>query len=132
MHTISVMDNLLSALHKLSIRPYVPDALYLKSQALLAQGRREEAREILVEARTAAEALGSRRTLWEILLALSQIEKERGDPEEAEEMRRRARQIVEYIADHAGTSTLRASFLNLPRVRAVLEPDPRVPTEPLR
>lgn len=102
------------------VRSYVPDVLYLRGQALLAQGRAEEALGTLEEARAEAEALGSRRTLWPILFALSRLDAQRVNPAEAESLLYQAREIVTYIADHAGSTELRDLFLNMPRVRAVL------------
>ncbi|MCZ7570592.1 MAG: adenylate/guanylate cyclase domain-containing protein [Ardenticatenaceae bacterium] len=78
-------------------------------------------RVIRQRAHAEAGALGSRRTSWPILFALSELEIRRGNLAEAETLRRQAREVVEYIADHAGTLELRAAFLNLPPVRAVRE-----------
>ena len=69
-----------------------------------------------MEARAEAEAIGSRRMLWQILFALSRLET---DPTEAERLRQQAREIAKYIADHTPPD-LRASFLALPAVQAVL------------
>jgi len=120
---ISVVDDLLADLHKAQTRAFTPDALYLKGKALLAMGplQAEEARGTLMHARSEAEALGSRRSLWPILVALSEIEAQHGNQAEAQALRRQAREIVEYIADHAGTPELRASFLGLPHVRAAMD-----------
>jgi hypothetical protein len=82
-------------------------------------GQLEAARKTLLEARAAAEAIGSRRMLWQILFALSQLEM---DPTEAKVLREQAREIINYIADHTPLD-LRTSFLGLPEVRMVLEPD---------
>ncbi len=117
---ISVMDSLLAHLRETQTRPFAPDALYLKGKAFLGQGREDEAQEVLIEARARAEALGSRRSLWRILIALSEIEAGRGNDAEAQSLRRRAREIVVYIADHTPVD-LRATFLNLPHIRAVVQ-----------
>jgi len=61
-----------------------------------------------------------RRSLWPILSMLSQIEVQRGNTNEAENLHQQAREIIEYIADHAPPD-LRSSFLALPSVRAVTE-----------
>jgi hypothetical protein len=110
-------------LRRFSSPIYLADGLYLRSQALLFLGRADAAYDALMQARAEAEALGARRILWEILFALSQIEAERGNAAEAEALRRQAREIVEYIADHAGAPELRASFLGQPRVREALSID---------
>jgi hypothetical protein len=99
------------------MRVYIPQVLYLQGQALLGLGQDDAARNLWLKALTEAEAIGSRRMLWQILVALSQLET---DPTEVECLRRQAWQIVEYIANHIGTPELRASFLNLPQVKAAL------------
>ncbi len=63
-----------------------------------------------------AESLGSRRILWKILFALSELEK----GEEAELSRRRARQIVAAMADDISQTDLRESFLNRADVRQLM------------
>ena len=127
-HALAITDNLYADLLSFGIRLLRPDVLYLKSRILLARGRVDEARVILTEARTEAEAIRSRRALWMILAALSDIEARRGDAAEARVLRQQACEIVAYIADHApadpSTSSgqsLRESFLNLPEVRRVTD-----------
>ncbi len=117
--TINVTDTLIATLRQFSMRAFLPSALYLQGQALMGLGQDQPARDRLLEAQTAAEAIGSRRTLWTILYALSQLE---ADPTEAERLRQQAVKIVEYIADHISTPELHTSFLELPQVRAVFEP----------
>lgn len=115
---VAVIDELLARLRQIGMRAFLTDALYLKGQALLAQGKIAEAQTILSEARAEAEALGSRRMLWRIFTALSRIEAEHHHPAEARQLNQQAREVIEYLADHTGNSELRASFLNLPEVRA--------------
>jgi hypothetical protein len=97
----------------------IPYSLYLQGQALRGLKQDQAARDRLLEARAEAEAIGSRRTLWRILYGLSQLE---ANPVQAARLRQQAQEIVEYIADHLHQAPLRASFLDLPDVRAVLEP----------
>jgi hypothetical protein len=112
--TIAVTDHWLPRLREHNLRVYMPAMLHPKSQAQLALGRVDAARESLLEARAIAEATGSRATLWPILFALSQLE---SDPKEAQRLHRQARDIVETIAGHIDAADLQASFLNLPQVR---------------
>ena len=98
-------------------RAHIPQILYFQGQALLGLGQDNVARDRLREARAEAESMNARRPLWPILFALSQLE---ADPTEAERLRQQAREIIEYIADHAPTD-LRVSFLDLPDVREVLD-----------
>ncbi len=113
--TLALMDDLLATLRHYGMRTYLPDGLYLQGQALLALGQKRKAYDRLAEARAVAEAIGSRRMLWPILLALSQLEP---NPTEAKRLHQQAREIVAYIADHT-PADLQDSFLGLPEVRAV-------------
>jgi tetratricopeptide (TPR) repeat protein len=117
---IDVIDRLLARIDKYKIRTFRSDVLYLKGRALLQLDRLADARSVLQAARVEAEALGSRRMLWQILIALSEIE-----IEQRETWRAQAREIVTFIADHC-PADLRSSFLNLPDVqtlRATHEPE---------
>jgi len=118
---VTVMEDLLGDLHNTGTRYLYPDAFYLKSLALLGLGQTEKAHKTLLQARTKAEALGSRRALWPILMSLSDIEQQLGHKSEAETLRQQVRKIVEYIANHINEDALRRSFLNLPDVRTVLD-----------
>ena len=91
--------------------------LHIRSQALLALGREDAACEGLEEARAVAEAIGSRRMLWQILYTLSQLESDLG---QVAQLRQQACQIIEYIAGQIEQTDLRQSFLNRPDVRVVL------------
>jgi tetratricopeptide (TPR) repeat protein len=112
---LSVADELLMGLHAFQMRPYLPDALYLKGRILASLGQREEGRRLLEEARDEAEQLGSRRALWHILGSLAELV----EPDKAEVLRQQARDIVRAIAIHIGSETLRASFLGTTAVRAL-------------
>jgi tetratricopeptide (TPR) repeat protein len=117
-HAIDVIDGLLVRLDKFKIHSFRSDAIYLKGKALIQLDRVAEARSVLQAARAEAESLGSRRMLWQILAALSEIETEHQHTAEAETLLEQAREIIAYIADHC-PAELRSSFLNLPDVRAL-------------
>ncbi len=133
---ISLTSDLADYLRRVGAGTFLPDALVVKGRALLAQGGADEARAVLIEARSEAEAIGSRRTLWQILAALSEVETRSGNQAEVTSLRQQARAIVDFIADHIGApdpSTsfgsaqdkgagldLRASFLSLPDVQSVM------------
>jgi tetratricopeptide (TPR) repeat protein len=108
---------LLATLNQAGMRAYMLEVLYLRGQILRAMGQTEAARKTLLEAQAEAEAIGSRRMLWQILFALSQLET---DPTEAERLHEQAQEIVAYIAHNISEPELRASFLDLPQVQAVL------------
>jgi tetratricopeptide (TPR) repeat protein len=117
---LAVMNKLLAELGRSQTRPFVPDALYIASQALLALGRPTEANAALHTARAKAEAMTSRRMLWPILISLGEIAARQGNGAQAEALREAARVIVQYIADHTSSAKLHGAFLALPSVRAVL------------
>jgi tetratricopeptide (TPR) repeat protein len=117
---IEVIDRLLAHMRNHHWQAFVSDALHAKGQALLAEGRPEAAHTVLEEARDAAEALGSRRSLWRILAALGQIAAAEGNTHEAARLRDEAAQIVKSIADHLDIPELRASFLAQPHVQQVV------------
>ena len=114
---LSVTDELLEDLRQMEVREYIPKTLYLQGCALLSLDEKNAARGRLLEARAGATSLGSRPSLWPILVALSQLT---DNPVEAQALRQQAREIVEYIAKHS-PAALRRSFLSLPAVRAVLD-----------
>jgi hypothetical protein len=93
--------------------------MLLKGTALAAAGKTAEAERALREARSAAESVGHRRILWEILAGLARIV---GDDERAE-LRTQARQIVETIADTLDRD-LKASFVDRPDVRELSTEEP--------
>jgi tetratricopeptide (TPR) repeat protein len=108
-------EEAISTLRQLGARAFLPAALYVQGRAWLGLGQPDTAWECWLAARAETEAIGSRRMLWQILLALSQLE---SNPTEAERLRQQAQEVVEYIADHSPPE-LRASFLALPAVRVV-------------
>jgi tetratricopeptide (TPR) repeat protein len=117
---LAVMNELLAYLHAGEMHLFLPDALHLKSQALLALEDVEVAYETLGQARAEAESLGSRRSLWPILLMQSDLELKRGHPTEAEQLRRQAQEIITYMAEHIDQPDLRAAFLNRAEVQSVM------------
>ena len=110
----ALADAVRSMLAAMHLRIWLPDAGYLKGRALLAQGRRDEARAALEQARAVAEDMGCRRMLWPILFALSQAI---ADSEERQRWLGQAQATIGYIAEHIGDPQLRASFLNTPPCR---------------
>lgn len=113
---LTLAEKLIDEAGRAPYRPFLPDALYFKSRVLCAGSQVESAGKILEEARLEAEAIGSRRILWPILIALSEIA---SDSKTASNFRQQVRQIVDYIAKGLPASQ-HASFLKLPNVRKVL------------
>jgi len=84
-------------------------------------GRKEEAHQVLTTARIAAETLGSRRSLWPVLVSLSRLEEEQDQSRLAADLRRQVQHLLQFIASHARSPELRASFLALTPIRSVFE-----------
>jgi tetratricopeptide (TPR) repeat protein len=116
---IEIADKMLLDLRRSGMRLQLPEALLIKGEALLALSQPDPARACLAEARAEAEATGSRRMLWQILVELGRLE---SGSEVAQALRQRAREIVVGMAGNISDAGLRASFLDLPRVRSLLEP----------
>jgi tetratricopeptide (TPR) repeat protein len=94
------------------------DEHWLRGRAELAMGHLEAARAALLKARDAAEAQEERAVLWQILATLADVEESCGDAAAAKRLREQARNVVSYIAEHAGE--LRATFLARPAVAQLL------------
>ncbi|HYN90170.1 MAG TPA: hypothetical protein VER55_16665, partial [Ardenticatenaceae bacterium] len=120
---VSLGERLVAPLRAYGIRFLALDPLYSQGRALLVLGRADEGRAALEDVRTEAEEMGARWHLWRILFTLSLIEAQAGNEAAAGVLHDQAREIIGYIADHTGSAALRASFLALPEVRAVLDDD---------
>ena len=100
---------------------YFLEDLYFYGQVLRAMGRDDESYQALITARDKAKEQGSKWTLWRILVAISEIEHQRGNTEEADRRLTEARNNLAYIADHISDPELRSTFLEQPEVRMVNE-----------
>jgi tetratricopeptide (TPR) repeat protein len=117
---VEIADAVIAWLHGHELGQFLPAALLLKSRALIASERPEEADPLLREARSRAEEMGYRRLLWQIDRELSRLAADRGDATEAAALRAEAASIVSAITETIDDVELRASFLALPDVRAAL------------
>ncbi|MGB8647727.1 MAG: hypothetical protein WCF84_21010 [Anaerolineae bacterium] len=110
---LEVFDALAGALERLQLRQALPMALRGKGLALQGLGRREEALSALELARTVAESLHAKWSLWQILAVLVDLAV---DPDQARALRRDALTIIDEIGSHT-PDDLRESFFNLPAVK---------------
>jgi len=106
--------NLVSLLQEIDMRVYLPSGLLLQGQAYLKSGELEQAGNILAMARSEAEDLGFKWPLWQILATIARLEKDRGNPAEAQTLQDEAQAIFEEIAGQAPTEELRLSLKNHP------------------
>jgi tetratricopeptide (TPR) repeat protein len=97
-----------------------PEIMNRKAGALIGLGRFDEAHQILTEAFSLAEKLDAKHHLWPILSSLEEVSSKLGNQGEAEHYRKRACKIVEFIAERLEAIGLKESFLNQPRVRALM------------
>lgn len=99
----------------------IPEVLRWKGEILLGLNQLDEAHQTLTEACSRAEELGSRHQLWSALSSLADVcsllDQHR---EQADTYRKQARFIVEMIAEELREIGLRDSFLNQPRVLALM------------
>ena len=91
-----ILNVLLRKLRDSGARYFLPDALLLQYISLNRQGKGDEARASLEEARETAEAFNDRILLWQILAEL-------GEKEAAE-------QVVAFIAGNISDSELHQTF----------------------
>ncbi len=98
----------------------IPEVLCRKADILIELERLEEAYQILTNARSAAERLGSKHDLLQILSSLAKVNSKLGNPEEAEANREAARAIIQQIAESLHEIELSESFLKQPRIQALM------------
>ena len=110
-------------LREFRLKLYSPHVLLLRALALHALGRVDEAWEQLQAALAESRAVNGRWGLWQSLELGSALEAQRGHMGEAQRLRAEAAAVIQYIAEHATGSGLRESFLDLPRVRAIIDAD---------
>jgi tetratricopeptide (TPR) repeat protein len=120
--TLDRTKEVIQRLHHVGSRYYLAEALWLQGKAYLALEKVEQAKEALVEAKAVAEDINERSSLWQILATLSELERMSGNESEAERLRDQTQAVITYIAGHAGSDELSASFLALPEVRAIVSP----------
>lgn len=105
---ITLADSALQLAQECKLGRYLPEALFLKGKLLFLKGDVQAAKVFLEQARNAANDLGSRRLLWQIIGMLAELE---SDNDLALGLKAEAHAIVQYIADHIASIDLRESFL---------------------
>ena len=114
---IAIIDPVVKDSQQFKVGQYIPEALFLKGQAHLTRGEHELAKSSFEQARLAAEAIGSRHTLWQILSAMAECE---SDPEKSAALKTQAREAIQFIADHITNAELRSLFLQSEAVKPLL------------
>jgi class 3 adenylate cyclase/tetratricopeptide (TPR) repeat protein len=116
---VAAAEGVLRLLTTNGVEIMVAEALVVLARARLAAGRPEEAERVLADAAERAERLGELLPHWEALALSGGILHRRGAAEEADEVRRRAREIVEQVASGIDDDGLRRSFLAREDVRSL-------------
>jgi len=111
------VDEMLDYLQRVKMPIYRPEALNMKGRILQKKERLAAARQIWRQARKESEAMGERRMRWQILANLAEVTE---DAEEVAKLRSSALDIITYIADNAGRSEHKQSFLNRAEVKRLL------------
>lgn len=105
----------------LGIRDFLAEILLRQGRAYLGLEEWDAATSVLKEAEQVARFTISRFALWEILAALSELETRRSNPERAGALRNEARDIVEWLTQHA-PAEFQATFRAQPKVQALFKP----------
>jgi tetratricopeptide (TPR) repeat protein len=113
---LAVAEPLVENIRELKINQYLSEGLFLKGQAHLMNGEQDLAKAAFEQARLAAEALGSRWLLWQILAALAGVESDNG---KSAALKSQAREIVRFIAEHINGDEMRSQFFQSEGVKAL-------------
>jgi hypothetical protein len=116
---LSMVDDLLALASPLT-RSCIPEVLQHKARALIGLNRLDEAHQILTQACSLAEAMGSKHHLWSIYLDLADVNTGPDQSEQANAYQKKARVIVEEIASGLVELGISQSFLKQPRVRELI------------
>jgi hypothetical protein len=116
---LALVEDLLAQVAPLT-RVDIPEVMCRKADILIELERLEEAHQILTEARSAAERLGSKHDLLQILSSLTRVNSKLGNQKEAEGNRGSARAIIQHVAESLHEIGLGESFLNQPHIRALM------------
>jgi hypothetical protein len=114
---IAIIDPVVKDCQQFKVGQYIPEALFLKGKAHLLNGEQDLAKSAFEQARLAAEAIGSRRLLWQILAALAGVESGNEKPAALKAL---ARETIQFIADHIHEDAMRSQFLQSEGVSAVI------------
>jgi len=74
---IAIADIVVEKSRQFGLGQYLPEALFLKGKAHLMNGEKDLAKDAFEQARLAAESIGSRRLLWQILATLAEVESDK-------------------------------------------------------
>jgi predicted ATPase len=114
---LALVETFLEKAHERGVLGYDPPKLFLKGKILQRSTRPEEAYAAYREAYRLASEQKARPVLWQVCAHLAEMEAERGNLVEAQDLKEQARTAIAFIADHAGRDDLRTAFLAMPEVK---------------
>jgi tetratricopeptide (TPR) repeat protein len=114
---IAIIDPVAKDTQQFKVGQYISEALFLKGKAHLMNGEQDLAKSSFEQARLAAEAIGSRRLLWQILSTMAESE---SDHEKSAALKTQARDNIQFIADHIRSDGLRSLFLQSEAVKTLI------------
>ena len=114
---IAIINPVVKDSQQFKVGLYIAEALFLKGQAHWLNNEQDLAKSAFEQARLAAEALGSRHLLWQILAALAGVESDNG---KTAVLKAQAGEIIQFIADHIHEDAMRSQFLQSEGVNAVI------------
>ena len=120
---LELADNACNVFERLGMAGLLAEALYLRGAVLRCLDQADVASAMWQQARALCEQNNRRRLLWQIYAALGELETKRGNFEQAHAYREQARAVLQFIVENT-PQEFRAGFLNLPRVRAVMNGTP--------
>ncbi|MGD0878175.1 MAG: AAA family ATPase [Anaerolineales bacterium] len=114
---IAIIDSVVTDSQQFKVGQYISEALFLKGKAHLMNGEQDLAESTFEQAHLAAEAIGSRRLLWQILAAMAELE---SDHEKSALLKTQARDNIHFIAGHIRNDELRSLFLQSEAVKKLI------------
>ena len=110
-------------LREFKVKLHSPHVLLLRARDLRTLDHVDEAWEQLPAALAESRVVNGRRSLWQILELGRVMEAQRRHARGARRLKAKAAALIQCIAEHAAGIGLRVSFLDLPRVRALMSAD---------
>ncbi len=121
---LTIIDRLISTVANVEDSQVIPRLWHLRSEALIALGRVEEAQTLLCSARDEAQREGERPLLWRIYITLGKLYRVETRREQAEEAFMLARTIIQELANAITDETLRSVFLHNAYTQLPTHPQP--------